>query len=384
VRTTLDVLLAIVGSLLVVSTLSGAVRSTVLPRRTQVWTTGRLFVVLRVIFKVVVGRSASYERRDRIMAVYGPVTLLGLLTIWMIQLMIGFTMIFWGISTRSFGEAVEISGASLFTLGTAAPRHLPAQLVTYLAAGMGLLVLTLLITYLPSIYAAFSRREQSVALLTVRAGNPPTATGMLVRFHLIDNPEFRLNELWQNWEAWFVDIEESHASFPVLALFRSPQPGRSWVTAAGTVLDAASMWVSTMAHPDHTDADAQLCIRAGYLCLRQIANGFGVPHDENPQPGDPITISRYEYDEACEALRGVGVELVHDLDAAWASFAGWRVNYDTVLLNLARLTEAPIAPWTSDRSPVDRSRIWSLRLQVAPRTVNAAARAKRRHQERRG
>jgi hypothetical protein len=35
---------------------------------------------------------------------------------------------------------------------------------------------------------------------------------------------------------------------------------------------------------------------------------------------------------------------------AWRGFAGWRVNYDTVLLALAALTMAPEAPWSSDHS----------------------------------
>lgn len=33
-------------------------------------------------------------------------------------------------------------------------------------------------------------------------------------------------------------------------------------------------------------------------------------------------------------------------------FAGWRVNYDTPLLALAEMLEAPVAPWTSDRPPL--------------------------------
>ena len=38
-----------------------------------------------------------------------------------------------------------------------------------------------------------------------------------------------------------------------------------------------------------------------------------------------------------------------DRDQAWLDFAGWRVNYDTVLLELADLTDAPYAMWSSDR-----------------------------------
>ena len=42
-----------------------------------------------------------------------------------------------------------------------------------------------------------------------------------------------------------------------------------------------------------------------------------------------------------------------DRDQAWRDFAGWRVNYDEPLIRLATLTEAPLAPWSSDRGLVD-------------------------------
>jgi hypothetical protein len=33
-------------------------------------------------------------------------------------------------------------------------------------------------------------------------------------------------------------------------------------------------------------------------------------------------------------------------------FAGWRANYDDVLVSLATLVGAPYAPWSSDRGVV--------------------------------
>src|SRR5258705_8816521 len=56
-----------------------------------------------------------------------------------------------------------------------------------------------------------------------------------------------------------------------------PTPRRSWVTAAGAVLDAASITASTLDQERSTEA--QLCIRAGYLALRKISNVFGIPFD---------------------------------------------------------------------------------------------------------
>ena len=41
--------------------------------------------------------------------------------------------------------------------------------------------------------------------------------------------------------------------------------------------------------------------------------------------------------------------LKSDRDECWRNFAGWRVNYDTPLVALAGLTDAPAVPWSSDR-----------------------------------
>lgn len=38
-------------------------------------------------------------------------------------------------------------------------------------------------------------------------------------------------------------------------------------------------------------------------------------------------------------------------------FAGWRVDYDTVLVTLSGLVMAPLSPWSSDRGINDRVRL---------------------------
>ena len=88
-----------------------------------------------------------------------------------------------------------------------------------------------------------------MTLLQVRAGDPPTPATMLIRYHRIEDGGMQLTELWRQWESWFADIEESHTTFPVLAFFRSPQPQRSWITAAGALLDAAALWAAGVNHP---------------------------------------------------------------------------------------------------------------------------------------
>jgi hypothetical protein len=170
---------------------------------------------------------------------------------------------------------------------------------------------------------------------------------MLKRYHR-NHGLRQLSEQWRMWETWFADIEESHTSLPALVFFRSPRPDHSWVTAAGVVLDAASLTLAAVDIP--VDSQATLCIRAGYLALRHIADFFNVTYNPDPRPDDPISVTRAEFDAACDELVRSGVPLKADRQIAWLDYNGWRVNYDTVLLALAGMTMAPKAPWSSDRA----------------------------------
>jgi hypothetical protein len=281
------------------------------------------------------------------MALYAPVSLLALLLTWMAIVLIGYTGMFWALGDRSLGTAFRLSGSSLLTLGFERGSDYPSTVLVFTEAALGLILLAMLITYLPSIYGAFSRREAAVTALEVRAGSPPSGQEMLWRYHTLERTD-RLIEVWKAWEAWFVEVEESHTSIPALVFFRSPQPDHSWVTAAGAVLDGASLALSSVDVP--RDVQAEFCIRAGYLALRRIADFFGIPYDPDPKPDDPIAVTRHEYDQACDWLASEGVPLKPDREQAWRDFAGWRVNYDTVLIALAGMTMAPYAPWSSDRS----------------------------------
>jgi len=339
--------IAFVGGLAVVAwTLLSAVRAVVLPRAAFVRLSRAVFVPISELFRLFLRFTKTWDQRDRVLALYGPIGLLTLPFAWLVLVLSGFTAIYWSLGGRSLRHSLELSGSSIFTFGFAVPGGLAQTLLAFSEAIFGLGLLALLISFLPSIYAAFSRREQLVALLEVRAGNPPSVTQLLKRFYIIHGLD-RLSPMFARWEEWFADVEETHTSQPAIVFFRSPLPNRSWLTTAGAVLDSASFVASTLDKP--RDAQAELCVRAGYLCLRRIATYFDIPYDADPSPDDPISIERREYDQVYDELAAIGVPLQADRDQAWRAFAGWRVNYDTVLVALAQVIMAPPAPWSSDR-----------------------------------
>jgi hypothetical protein len=355
VAVALRTLLFLGGAAVVALTFLSAVITVVVPRGLPVRLTRLVFRALRPFFERRGRFAKTYEARDRAMALYAPLTLVSLPLVWLAVVLVGYTAMYVGLGVSSLGDAVRTSGSSLLTLGFVRPQGGGVTVVAFTEAALGLMLLALLITYLPSMYAAFSRREAFVALIAIRAGSPASAVELLERAARIDGLDDLEQTLFVPAINWFIDLEETHTSLGALVFFRSPQPDRSWVTAAGVVLDAASLRAAALDLP--RSPAAELCVRAGYLALRTIADHYAIPYDNDPSPTDPTSLARDEFDVALERLASAGAPLRADRDKAWADFAGWRVNYDTVLLALAALTVAPYAPWSSDRSPSSRQRI---------------------------
>ena len=335
------------GFVLSLWTVLSAIRTVILPRSAQSIITRAVFRAVRTPFRWLAHERRDFEDRDRVMALFAPVGLVALAGAWLVLVAAGYSAMFWSLAGGSIGDSVELSGSSITTLGFSSASSAGEQLLAFTEAGLGLFMLTLLITYLPSMYSAFQRREFEVALLEVRAGNPPWAVEFIIRHHRIGWLT-NLDETMLRWERWFADLEESHTTYAPLAFFRSPQASRSWVTAAGTMLDTAALLSAAV--QGTRVGPSGVAIRSGYLALRRIADFFGLDYDADPGPTDPISIARQEFDDACDQMAEAGVPLVDDREQAWRDFAGWRVNYDVVLLALAEVTMAPYAPWTSDRS----------------------------------
>ena len=342
-----QVVAVVAGTLVVGWTLASAVKSVVVPRGVIPSITRVHFVSIRKLFNIFAGPSRPYETRDRVLALYAPLALVTLPAVWAVLVLVGFTAIFWGAGVQPLTEAFATSGSSLFTLGFLHPGETARITLVFIEAGIGLGLISLMISYLPTIYGAFSRREALVGMLEVRAGLPPSPAALLTRYVRIGWLDKIDEDLFERWEAWFIDVEESHTSQPSLSFFRSPHPQRSWITAGGCVLDTAAIVSSTIDRPYNASCD--IVIRTGFLCLRRIADLFGVSYDPDPAPSDPITVRREEFDRLCAELQSYGVPLKADLDQAWRDFAGWRVNYDEVLVRLCALTMAPPAKWSSDR-----------------------------------
>ena len=234
----------------------------------------------------------------------------------------------------------------MLTLGFALPRGGAPIAIVYLAAVTGLVVVALQIAYLPALYGAFSRREGLVSLLESRAGLPAWGPELLARHQLVGISD-TLPELYAAWEEWAADVAESHTTYPILLLFRSPEPWYSWLIGLLSVLDGAAMHLALA--PSTASSQARLCLRMGFTLVNRVAITLGWPVDPDPDPDGPIELTFEEFERAVHMLESVGFPVERSAEEAWPDFRGWRVNYERLIYRLADRLTAPPSPWSGPR-----------------------------------
>ncbi|MDQ4094850.1 MAG: hypothetical protein M3174_01405 [Actinomycetota bacterium] len=321
-------------------------RSLVVPRGLTSAVANGVARITRKMFLFVANRFQTYEAKDHIIALQGPLFLILLLSTWLLLFVVGFALMFVRVIEEGFGQALLEAGSSMFTLGFEASRTTGSNIIDFLAAATGLVVVALLIAYLPTLYAAFNRRETLVTMLQSRAGAPAWGPEILARHHQVGLTS-DLPRLYSEWERWAADVAESHTNYPVLVFFRAPHPLRSWIIALLAVLDAAALQLALA--PSTTPNEARLCLRMGFSCLRYIADLLRIPYDPDPLPTDPIELELEDFEAAVERLEDVGFPIERSPDEAWPDFKGWRVNYESLAYALANLTVAPPGPWSGHR-----------------------------------
>ena len=352
----------LLGVVLVGSVLVSALETVVLPRNSFTRISRATFAVVN---RILVHDGRNRERSTHLRGLYAPVALVSLPLVWMLTVITGFTFIFWGAGAGTWQKSFEVSGSSVTTLGFSAPSGSLRTWISFVEAIIGLGLVALLISYLPTIYAAHHDREKGIRTLKPFAGSPTSAVGLLLnldRFHALDNAD-----LWRTASAWLLELDQTHSSFPALCYFPESDDTQSWVATVGSLLDAGALLLS--ASPIRLSGTTAIAHQGPMIVLANgvptvidIGRAAGLPIDP-PVPlvellpdgsGTPpaISVSREEYLEALDRLAGVVAVPADQREEAWLRFAAVRASYDRALRGLAGLTLSIPAPWTTDRAAV--------------------------------
>lgn len=340
-----------VGVLILVWTWTSVIGTLIVPRQHKDRLSAAAALLAKGIFAVARRPIRAYRRLDTLLAWQAPMSLFIRLGMWMVLFFLSFALMLLPFVQGEPGRAFSEAGSALFTLGYAPPDELGNTLLVYSAAFTGLVVIALQIGYLPTLYAAFNRRESEVTLLVSRAGSPAWGPELLIRTRFglstVDSTA-ELGTLYGTWERWAAEVAESHSTYLTLCTLRSPLPDSNWLTALLSVMDSAALQLSLSPGTAPT-LRARLLLRMGFSCLNQVAHALSIPVVEDVDPDGETELTFAEFNEAVEMLRSVGYPVEHSAEQAWPHFRGWRLNYEDVAYRLAYDIDAPPALWSGSR-----------------------------------
>lgn len=367
----LHALSVVAGAVVVLVIVSDAAGTLVVTQgRRAPWRPTRLWYTSTWRLTRALAGRLPFEGGETALSLYPAMSLLGLLVLWLAGLMTGWALVYWGLrmtvsGTSDFGTILYYSGTALLTpaFGTA---HGSAQRVASLAETLsGLGTIALLISYLPALYGAYSRREARLLTLDDPLGERITPV-RVIALHCGDGDLDLLYRFFAEWEMWTAEVLESHVSYPMLALFRSQHAGQSWVTALGVVTDAATLTCACVEGADQREP--YFAYRRGRRAVIEIAGRLHV------RPGtteDWLTMANF--DLAWDLLTELGLPL-RDKTQAWERLQALRNSYGDRMQELMDFLVAPRGFWGHSAEE-------TVAQEVARSTAEAHARAKRRHSD---
>lgn len=294
------------------------------------------------------------NRRERFLAIYGPLSLVGLLTVWAGGLILSFAALHWSAGSRlvtpagsaRFADDLYMSGTTFFTLGLGDvhPAGGVARLLTALEGGMGFGFLAIVIAYFPVLYQSFSRREIRLTLLDAWAGSPPAAAEVLRRLGAAGELK-ALDPFLRDWEYWCSEVLESHISYPVVAYFRSQHQRQSWVAALAAVLDVSALVIAGIDGVPTWQAHITFAMaRHAAVDLTQVLRA-------RPDAA-AVRLSPEDLDHLREQLAGAGVHLNRSAESD-ARLTELRQSYEPFVVGLGRLLMMPVPSWWRARATKD-------------------------------
>jgi hypothetical protein len=347
----------VLGLAVIAVVLADAFEAMLLPRRVS-----RNIRLARQFYRstwrpwAAIGRRIGHtKRREFFFSMFGPLSMLVLMTVWAGGLILGFGLLHWSLGTRlslpgsgaSLFDTLYLSGVTFFTLGygDVTPVDRLGRVLAVVETGLGFGFLAVVISYLPVLYQAFSRREVMISLLDARAGSPPTAAQLLVRSAAARGRD-DLGRILGEYERWSAELLESHISFPVMGFYRSQHDNQSWLAAATAILDTCALLIAAVECDEVYQAGLTFAMtRHAVVDLAQAYKSPPRLPDHDRLPADRLGRLR-------DTLRAAGI-LPREGAALERRLNELRAMYEPFVVSLSDFFVLPVPPFLADAPPVD-------------------------------
>lgn len=297
------------------------------------------------------------RRREEFLSIFGPLSLLSLLVLWVAAIVVGFALLQWAAPLELGGrhghiaDALYLSACSIVTIAFREPQNALSRLMIPIEAGFGFAIFGLVVGYLPMLYQSYSGRELRISMLDARAGSPPSAGELLVRQ---STNRDNLKRQLADWEEWAAELLEDHLSYPMLAYFRSQHANQSWLGALTAMLDSSSFVMLS----SEGELQRQSCLT--FAICRHALVDLATVFDAQPKEPPESRLPDHSLDDLIARLKSAHTCLL--LDHVWPeALADLRRQYESYAFALSRHFLIALPQWLPDPDHPDnwRATAWN-------------------------
>src|SRR5215212_8078974 len=308
-----------------------------------------------------VARAAAFRlaraNRHRLLNMVGPLLLPPLIAVYVVLLVFAFALVYYPHIPKGFTfgvehlepgwiDAVYFSGVTLTTVGygDVVPRLAHLRFIALFEAASGLVVISLAITYMLTVYTALERKRAVAVSLYHQAGQGADVAGFIAH-HFVEGRFYGLRDALRTVMRDLHGLLESHIDHPVIHYFHPVEVYKGTPRVLFLLLETCAVIRAALDREENSDLRNYPEVRtleAGVRhVLTQLVNSLDLERRGRPRrPTEQETEENTErwrrrYEQTLVRLKESGIKTRQHPERGWKEYRAQREEWESKLRRLA-------------------------------------------------
>ena len=295
--------------------------------------------------------------RHKFLNLVGPLMMPLLLLTYIVLLVLAFGFIYYphlgegfnasrGAEGKGFLDALYFSGLSLTTVGYGdiVPRTGPMRFVAVFESAVGIISITLAITYLLTVYGALEHKRIAALSLYHQAGEGADAAGYIAH-HYVEGQFYGLRGALSTATRDLQALLESHVEHPVIHYFHPSEVYKSLPRMLFLLLECCSIIRTSLDPEENSDLrnypEVRTLEASARHVLGELVASLDIERRERPRRETEAEAAEKEerwhkrYRQTIERLAASGIVTRRDVSAGWDEYREQRQEWESKLQRLS-------------------------------------------------
>lgn len=295
--------------------------------------------------------------RHRLLNMVGPLLLPLLIAVYVVLLVLAYALIYYPHIPRGFTfgvehpepgwiDAVYFSGVTLTSVGygDVVPRLAPLRFLALFEAASGLIVISLAITYMLTVYTALERKRAVAVSLYHQAGEGADVAGFIAH-HFVEGRFYGLRDALRTVTRDLQGLQESHIDHPVIHYFHPAEVYKGTPRVLFLLLETCAVIRSALDREENKDLrnypEVRTLDAAARHVLTQFVDSLDLERREQPRQSteqearEATNRWHRRYEQTLARLRESGISIRRDTEQGWEEYRSQREEWESKLRRLA-------------------------------------------------